>query len=79
MIALRFLPREEWEAKLRSYRCAPVTGLGQLNTAVWWRAKWNFLFTVPVEEDGSCHQAEFQRVIADLMNSAPPGTRFDDA
>jgi hypothetical protein len=78
MIALRFLPRDEWESKLRRYHCAPVNGLGQLNTAEWWRAKWNFLFTVPVEQDGSCHQQEFQRLIADLMNSAPAHIRFDD-
>ncbi len=77
MIAPRFLCRPQWEAQLHFYKCKKVTGLGRLNTAEWWRAQWNFLFTVPIEDDGSCHQAEFQRVIADLMNSAPPGTRFD--
>jgi len=78
MIAPRFLPRAEWEARLKHYKCKKVTGLGRLNTAEWWRAKWNFLFTVPIEDDGRCHEGEFQKVIVDLMNSAPPGTRFHD-
>jgi hypothetical protein len=77
MIALRFLARTEWEAKLRQYHCAPVAGLGRLNTAEWWRAKWNFLFTVPIEADGSLYQKAFQDLIADLMRSAPPDIRFD--
>jgi hypothetical protein len=53
-------------------------GLGRLNAAEWWRAEWNFLFTVPIEADGSCHEREFQRLVADLMKSAPPSVRFDD-
>jgi hypothetical protein len=77
MIALRFLPRQEWEARLYRYQCVPVTGLGPLNTAEWWRARWNFLFTVPVEDDGSCHEQAFQRVVAKIMESAPPDTRFE--
>jgi hypothetical protein len=78
MIAPRFLPRLEWEARLRDYKCKPVQGLGRLNTAEWWRASWNFLFTVPVEADGSCHEREFQRLIAVLMKSAPPHILFYD-
>jgi hypothetical protein len=78
MIALRFLPRSEWERRLRQYHCRPVAGLGRLNTAEWWRARWNFLFTVPIEGDGSCYEDDFQRVIAKLMISAPPDTRFDE-
>ncbi len=78
MIAPRFLPRAVWEARLHYYKCKKVTGLGRLNASEWWRAKWNFLFTVPIEDNGSCHELEFQKLIADLMNSAPPGTRFDE-
>jgi hypothetical protein len=78
MIAPRFLPRNEWEARLRKYQCVPVMGLGRLNTAEWWRARWNFLFTVPVEADGSCHERDFQRLVATLMKNAPPDIRFDD-
>jgi hypothetical protein len=78
MIALRFLPRSEWEKRLRRYRCVPVPGLGRLNTAEWWRATWNFLFTVPIEDDGSCHEQAFQRLVAELMRSAPANIRFDD-
>jgi hypothetical protein len=78
MIALRFLPRSEWESRLRRYQCRPVPGLGRLNTAEWWRARWNYLFTVPVEADGSCYEDDFQRMIAKLMTSAPADTRFDE-
>jgi hypothetical protein len=80
MIAPRFLPRDVWEPRLRQYKCVPLQGLGRLNTAEWWRATWtrNYLFTVPVEDDGSCHQGAFQRLVAQLMKHAPPGTRFDD-
>jgi hypothetical protein len=31
-----------------------------------------------IEVDGSCHEREFQRLIADLISSAPPGTKFDE-
>jgi hypothetical protein len=78
MIALRFLPRSEWEAQLLHYKCFPVEGKGRLNTAEWWRAKWNYLFTVPIEADGSCHQEAFQRLVANIMASAPKDMRFDD-
>ena len=80
MIAPRFLPRSEWERQLRYYRCVPVHGLGRLNTAEWWRATWdrNYLFTVPVEADGSCHESAFQRLVAELMKNAPSNLRFDD-
>jgi hypothetical protein len=77
MIALRFRPREEWEARLRQYQCVPVAGLGRLNTAEWWRARWNFLFTIPVEDDGSCHEQAFQSVVAKVVASAPSNTVFD--
>jgi len=76
MIAPRFLPREEWEVQLLHYKCRPLQGKGKLNTAEWWRTKWDYLFIVPVENDGTCHQQDFQRVIAGIMKSAPPGTLF---
>jgi hypothetical protein len=74
----RFLPRDVWEPRLKSYRCRKVTGLGRLNTAEWWRAEWNFLFTIPIEDDGSCHEEEFRKLVMKLMSTAPPGTRFED-
>jgi hypothetical protein len=72
------LPREEWEAQLHFYKCKKVTGLGRLNTAEWWRAQWNFLFTVPIEDDGSCHQDQFKRLIINVLSTAPQDIRFDE-
>jgi hypothetical protein len=63
---------------LRYYKCKKVIGLGRLNTAEWWRAKWNFLFTVPIEDDGGCHEEQFRKLVIDLVRSAPPDTGFDD-
>ena len=77
MIAYRFLPRGEWEGRLKRYKCRKVTGLGRLNTAEWWRAEWNFLFTVPIEDDGSCHEEQFRRLVLEIVNSAPHDMRFD--
>lgn len=76
MIALRFLSREEWEDQLRYYRCRPMVGTMPLNTAEWWVSEWKFIFTVPVEDDGTCHQTAFQKLISDIMASAPRGTTF---
>ena len=50
---LRFLPRHQWEAKLRRMDCAPLEGLTKLNTAEWWKGPRG-VFTVPVETDGTC-------------------------
>ena len=79
MIALRFLPRENWEPRLRYYRCKSVEGNTALNTAEWWVSEWGFLFTVPVEENGTCHQDAFQRLTADIVRSAPIDTIFPGA
>ncbi len=79
MISVRFLQREEWEAKLRGhYKCQPLEGKGPLNTAEWWKTPWDRPFTVPVEADGRCDEWAFQRLISDLMKCAPPGWNFDD-
>jgi hypothetical protein len=72
MIAVRFLHRAEWEAKLRSYNCKPLEGTGKLNTAEWWQAPWGRPFTVPAEADGRCDEWALQRAINDLLQSAPP-------
>ena len=50
---LRFLPRYQWEAKLRRMGCRPLEGLTKLNTAEWWIGERG-PFTVPAEKDGSC-------------------------
>jgi hypothetical protein len=76
MIALRFLPREEWEERLSYYKCRPMKGTMSLNTAEWWVSKWGFIFTVPVEDDGTCHQTAFQRLVSDIVASCPPGITF---
>jgi len=49
MIAVRFLYREDWEARLRYYGCTPLQGKGPLNTAEWWQMPWGSPFTVPIE------------------------------
>jgi hypothetical protein len=68
MIALRFLPREEWEAQLSYYKCRPMRGTMPLNTAEWWVSSWGFFFTVPVEEDGSCHlSSDYGRAFSPLV------------
>ena len=73
---MRFLPRENWEPRLRYYRCRPLEGPTKLNTAEWWKSEWDFVFTVPVEENGCCHQDALQRVIADIVRTAPMDTAF---
>jgi hypothetical protein len=78
MIAVRFLQRSEWEAKLRGYKCAPLDGKGNLNTAEWWKFEWGHPFTVPVEAGGMCDEWAIQRLIADIMKCAPAGYRFED-
>jgi hypothetical protein len=76
MIALRFLPRENWEPQLRYYRCSPLLGLGKLNTAEWWKAEWGHVFTVPIETTGCCHQEAFQRLITSVVSTAPTDMTF---
>jgi hypothetical protein len=63
MIAPRFLPRSEWEARLHHYKCKKVTGLGRLNASEWWRAKWNFLFTVPIETTAVVASGNFKDLL----------------
>jgi len=46
------------------------------NTAEWWAAEWGFVFIVPVETNGACHEDALQRLIADIVRSAPPDIRF---
>jgi hypothetical protein len=71
MIAPRFLPRENWEPRLRYYRCRPFEGNTPLNTAEWWVSEWGFIFTVPVEANGCCHQDALQKLTADIVGNAP--------
>lgn len=73
MIAPRWLPREEWEARLRNHSSKPIEGKGPLNTAEWWVTDWGFLFTVPIEgADQRCGEMELGRLIADIEESRPP-------
>jgi hypothetical protein len=77
-LSVRRLPREEWERRLRQYKCSPQDGLGPLNTAEWWRVEWlSYPFAVPVEPDGYIDELALQRLIAGLVQSAPWGTTFD--
>lgn len=61
MIRDKFLPRPEWEAKLKRWGCTPLAGLGKLNTAEWWKGPRG-VFTVPIEADGSCDFWAIQRI-----------------
>lgn len=77
MIALRFLPREEWEAELRFYGCKPLEGQVALNTAEFWRTPWqSYPFTVPVEDDGRMLEADLMELVLTITAGAPPGTTF---
>ena len=76
MSALRRLPREEWEAVLRSYGCTPLDGKGELNTAEFWCMPWqSYPFTVPVE-DGYISQIDLDYLVALMGASAPDGWEF---
>jgi hypothetical protein len=76
MISVRFLHRDEWEARLRHYECQPLRGKGPLNTAEWWQMPWGRPFTVPVDTDGRCEERAFQRVILDIVACTPPDWQF---
>jgi len=78
MLAVRFLHRHEWEAKLRSYGCEPLVGKGALNTAEWWRMPWGQLFTVPIESDGRCDEWAIHRLILDVVSCAHTDWKFPD-
>jgi hypothetical protein len=78
MVTVRFLHKPEWEAKLRKYKCEPLSGKGLLNTAEWWKTPWGSLFIVPAEADGRCDEWAFQRLISDIMKLAPTSWVFDD-
>jgi hypothetical protein len=79
LTALRRLPRDVWERRLKAYRCAPLDGLGKLNTGEWWKPDWRgaWPFVVPVEDDGYIDQIALDRLIAGLIELAPWDTRFD--
>jgi hypothetical protein len=78
MIAVRFLHRSEWEAKLRVYKCVLLDGKGTLNSAEWWRAPWGHPFTVSVESDGRCDEWAIHRLILDIIRCAPADQKFDE-
>ena len=77
MIAVRLLPRETWEARLKRYKCKPLEGKGQLNTAEWWQMPWGTPFPVPIEDDASCEEWALQKVILDIVSLAPPDFDFE--
>lgn len=58
---VRYLPHWQWEAKLHRMNCQTLEGLTKLNTAEWWKGPRG-VFTVPVEEDGSCEFWAIQRL-----------------
>ena len=63
MIREPFLLRYQWEAKLRRWGCQPLAGLTKLNTAEWWKGPRG-LFTVAVEDDGTCEFWSIQKIAA---------------
>lgn len=78
MIAVRSLSRDEWEERLKRYRCEPLAGKGALNSAEWWKAPWGHPFTVPVDYDGTCDEWAIERLILDIVKIAPDDFSFDD-
>jgi hypothetical protein len=77
LIAVRLIPREEWEAELRHYGCRPLQGKTKLNTAEWWRMPWqDYPFTVPVQPGGMMRPEDLQDRIVLIAQSAPEGTTF---
>lgn len=69
---LRFLPRPQWEEKLKSLGAQPLAGKGRLNTAEWWRVAGSVPFTVPVEADGTCDYWALQRICQRLGDDTFP-------
>jgi hypothetical protein len=55
-----------------------MDGGTDLNTAEWWVSEWGFIFTVPIEVNGCCHQEALQRLVADIVRSAPIDTTFPE-
>jgi hypothetical protein len=53
-----------------------MEGMTRLNTAEWWVSEWGFTFIIPVEANECCHQDALQRLIADIVRSAPIDTVF---
>ena len=73
------ISRDEWEAALRDYGCKPLEGKGSLNTAEWWQMPWGgYPFTVPVDDDGRCDKWAFNKLVLDIIKSAPSGREFPE-
>lgn len=79
MIAIRRFPRAEWERKLHFYQCGPLDdpNLPELETAEFWLTSWGYKFTVPVDSDDCIDQWALQKLIADIVKTAPPDTIFE--
>jgi len=74
------LSRDEWEASLRGYGCKPLEDKGPLNTAEWWQMPWGgYPFTVPADGNGRCEKWALNRLIFDIIKSAPSGWEFPDS
>lgn len=69
---VRFLPRPQWEDKLKSLGATPLQGLGKLNTSEWWKVAGGFPFTVPVEPDGTCDYWALQKICQRLGDKTFP-------
>jgi hypothetical protein len=81
VIAVRRVPRAEWQAELKHYGCYPATGLTSLNTAAeWWRYPWGgYPFTVPVDDEGWLLQHDLDYLILDIIQLADErGWEFPD-
>jgi hypothetical protein len=77
LIAVRLIPRQEWEAELRFYGCKPLEDKTKLNTAEWWRMPWqDYPFTVPVDAQGRMRPDDLQNRIYLIASTAPEGTKF---
>lgn len=79
MIAVRRLPRDVWESRLRSYGCCPLEGKTPLNIAEWWRWPWGGApFTCSCDDDGWMEEWMFQGIMRDMAELAPSGWEFSD-
>lgn len=70
MIAVRRLPRCEWEATLRARGCCPAADgkCRDIQTAEWWVAPTIKVFTVPIDEEGYVTQFDLEDLVKMLRD-----------
>jgi hypothetical protein len=69
-----FLPRVQWERRLRNSGAEPASDLTPLGSAEWWRAPGRGAFTVPVEHDGGAEVWAIRTLRKWLGESSAPSS-----